>query len=331
MRVSVGCVKLAKVGCEVWERMVANAGAPECGFNVHLSNGPNLTSQYMVGKRGGFLVDVPPGGARNLSLDPKGYWVAARSETLSYPSDGNDACFSLEDNSFWFRHRNDVIAAAVQQFPPSGPIFDIGGGNGYVAAGLERAGFATVVVEPGQTGAENALRRGLQNVVCATVDAADFTVGAIDAVGLFDVLEHIEDDLAFLVSLRRLLRPCGRVYVSVPAFQFLWSSEDEIAGHYRRYTRRSLGELFLAADMEVEFLTYFFWFLPIPIWLLRAIPSRLGWRRASSLQTATREHTANQGVRGRLVGWALSREITRMHRRRAIRFGGSCLAVARNR
>jgi hypothetical protein len=51
----------------------------------------------------------------------------------------------VEDSSYWFGHRNARIVELVRQFPPNGLIFDIGGGNGFVAKGLEEAGFATVV------------------------------------------------------------------------------------------------------------------------------------------------------------------------------------------
>jgi len=59
---------------------------------------------------------------------------------------------------------------------------------------------------------------------------------SVDAAGAFDVTEHIEDDLGFLRELGGILRPGGRLYVTVPAFPFLWSQEDTDTGHYRRYT-----------------------------------------------------------------------------------------------
>ena len=76
-----------------------------------------------------------------------GVWFTMTSSenALSYPSEGNDECFRVEDSSYWFGHRNTCIVELVRQFPPNGLIFDIGGGNGFVAKGLEEAGFATVV------------------------------------------------------------------------------------------------------------------------------------------------------------------------------------------
>src|SRR5262249_14522534 len=193
-----------------------------------------------------------------LTFHPHGYWTAGPAEAISSPPEGNDLFFSIEDGSFWFQHRNRVIVEAVRQFPPGGPVFDVGGGNGFVAMGLERAGFPAVVIEPGPAGAVNACRRGLRNVLCVTVEAAGCRPWPLSSVGLFDVLEHIEDDVAFLRSLRRLLKPGGRLYVTVPAFPPLWSAEDEHAGHFRRYTRRSLNEVLERGGFRAECLTYFF-------------------------------------------------------------------------
>ncbi len=277
------------------------------------------------------MSDGPPGRARNLKLDPKGYWVAGEGADVSYPEGGHSLCFELEDESFWFRHRNAVIVEVLRRFPPSGPLFDVGGGNGYVSIGLERAGFSTVLVEPGRIGAENARRRGVSNVICATVESAGFEPHSLDAVGLFDVLEHIQNDAAFLASLHRLMSPAGRIYLTVPAFQRLWSSEDEFAGHHRRYTKKTLADVLNGAGFEIEYLTYFFWFLPLPVLMLRTIPSWFGVRHEPSLRSARREHAARNRPIDRLVGRSLAWELAKVARGRSLPVGGSCLAVARCR
>jgi len=103
-----------------------------------------------------------------------GVWYSSEEEALSYPADCNECCFSLEDQSFWFKHRNACITEVVTAFPPSDnvPIFDIGGGNGFVSLGFAKAGFDVVLVESGRFGAANAKKRGLANVICATAQTA---------------------------------------------------------------------------------------------------------------------------------------------------------------
>src|SRR5437667_10420277 len=99
-------------------------------------------------------VDVPALSSA-LTVDQMGIWRAGSStdRALSYPEGANAVCFQVEDGSFWFRHRNDCIAAAVARFPPSGAILDVGGGNGYVARRLTDAGLETLVLQPGACGA----------------------------------------------------------------------------------------------------------------------------------------------------------------------------------
>ena len=103
----------------------------------------------------------------SISWKDDGIYYADSSENVSYPDNGNDNCFEIEDTSFWFRHRNHCIVEMVRNYPPTGngPIFDVGGGNGFVAQGLINAGWETVVVEPVVSGARNAKKRGLPNVI----------------------------------------------------------------------------------------------------------------------------------------------------------------------
>jgi SAM-dependent methyltransferase len=267
-----------------------------------------------------------------LTRGKDGIWTAREDVRVSYPEAGNDHCFQVEDSSFWFRHRNSCIVAALQAFPPGGPIFDIGGGNGFVARGMEAAGHVAVVVEPGPDGVRNARTRGLENVVRATTDTAGFRPGSLPAVGLFDVIEHVDREQEFLRSVAGLLRDDGRLYATVPAWQALWSAEDIDAGHHRRYTRRSLTAALERAGFEVEFCTYIFSLLPLPVLLARALPWRLGIARpVATSESIARDHGASGGAGPELATRLLKPEIGRIRRRAPIAFGGSVLVVARLR
>lgn len=269
--------------------------------------------------------------ATNLTAHPNGYWVAKVQQEVSYPQEGHDTCFSIEEGSFWFQHRNAIITEVMRLFPPEGPLFDIGGGNGYVARGLEAEGFPVVLVEPRPAGASNAVKGGLKNIICSTIEAAGFRPCTLPAVGLFDVLEHIQDDVAFLANLQSLMKADGRIYLTVPAFQLLWSVEDAHAGHYRRYSTTSLAQCLEYTGFMVEYITYFFWFLPFPVLVCRTLLSRMGLRRTASVEHARREHSTGGRILSRLVNQALGVERQRIQQKKVIPFGGSCLAVARNR
>ncbi len=77
-----------------------------------------------------------------------------------------------------------------------------------------------------------------------------------DVICLFDVLEHIEDDAGALEWIDDHLAPGGTVLITVPAFRFLWSRHDELAHHFRRYTRREL-EALLGSRFEISYTSYF--------------------------------------------------------------------------
>ena len=267
--------------------------------------------------------------APSLRLDAAGYWTTGAERAVSYPASGSNFCFAVEDRSFWFAHRNAAVVAAVKRFPPArGVFFDVGGGNGCVSAALKSAGYPTVVVEPSSDAAANALRRGLSPVVRATLGDAGFRDGCGGGVGLFDVLEHIAGSEDFLVSVRRCLSTDGRVYLTVPAYQSLWSADDEYAGHLRRYRKHELTNVLQRAGFVVEYVTSLFWWLPLPLLLFRTIPFRLGRGRRSA-QPSTAEHTLAWGALRTCAELTLRFENAAVRHGISLPIGASVLAVAR--
>jgi len=266
----------------------------------------------------------------NLTLAADGIWYSSEQEPVSYPADGNDGCFAVEDRSFWFRHRNRCIAAVVASFPPPGTILDVGGGNGFVSMGLRQAGFDVALIEPGPAGARNAKKRGIETVICATTDTAGVKQGSVPAIGLFDVIEHISDAVAFLRTVRSLLVSGGMLYATVPAFNFLWSKEDVDAGHVRRYTLDRIGDTLSRAGLDVLFASYIFRALPLPIFLMRSIPYRLGMAKAKrGAAEVARDHVAPGDFVARGISAIFDPEVRNLEARKPMRFGGSCLIVAR--
>lgn len=270
---------------------------------------------------------APPSSHLNL-VD--GIWRPEDDEAVSYPEHGNEICFQVEDRSYWFAHRNRCIVETMKNFPPAGMFYDLGGGNGFVSAALQKAGQPTVLVEPG-SGAVNARTRGVAHVVQSTLEAARFESGSLCAAGAFDVLEHIEDDTGFLGLLTSLLKPGGRFYCTVPAAQFLWSQEDVYAGHHRRYSERRLRRDLEQAGLRVEFISHFFAWLVAPVLLFRTLPFVLRGRRDVGGSAADRVQSDHA-----LPAWlavivdALHRwELKRLRRSSTIPIGSSLLCVAR--
>ena len=232
--------------------------------------------------------------ASTLQRDPEGFWASPTVSAVSYEEEHNDTCFAVEEDSFWFTHRNQCILNAVRLFPPQGAVFDVGGGNGYVAKALQDGGLEVVLIEPGLRGVRNAQRRGVSHVVRSTLRDAGFRAGVMPAVGLFDVVEHIEDDRGFLSDVYHLLIPGGRVYLTVPSFRFLWSHEDVAAGHWRRYTLSQFCAVLRHAGFEIDYAAYFFGFLMLPIYFFRVLPYSLGFSPKQGNAERTRKGSPHE-------------------------------------
>lgn len=270
--------------------------------------------------------------ASGIRKNSDGIYYSVNITPVSYPDDGNRNFMQIEENSFWFRHRNNVIVALVKKFNKGKTFFDIGGGNGFVARGIQDAGEEVVLVEPGQVGAQNASKRKIRHVICATLADAGFATNSMDGVGLFDVVEHIEDDETFLREVHTYVRSGGHVFITVPAFNTLWSNEDDHAGHFRRYKLSEIEAVLIKAGFEIAYSSYFFSILPLPVFLFRSIPSRLGFsKKAGSLEKNQEEHAMRKGIMSRILDKVWSWELRRISRSEKIALGGSCLVVARKK
>lgn len=268
--------------------------------------------------------------ATRLSHQDNGVWMLDQAGPIAFPHDGNSRNADFEADSFWFAHRQRCLVSAMRAFDP-GPVFvDIGGGTGFVSAAV-RTELAkhVVLIEPDPAGARLAKQRGVDDVICGTIESAGIQPDTLPSAGAFDVIEHIDDDVGFLKTVRRLLAPGAYLYVTVPAYQTLWSQNDEFAQHFRRYSRSSLRRAMSAAGLSVCFESYFFWMLPLPLFVLRALPYRLGIRSADPATAAERGHKSTRSAAARLVDQAAALELGMIARRRPIPFGGSCLLVAR--
>ncbi|NNJ26941.1 class I SAM-dependent methyltransferase [Alienimonas chondri] len=261
-----------------------------------------------------------------------GIWSSESPEKVSYPEDGNSDCFQVEDASFWFQHRNAVIRAMIQRYAPAenaGWFLDVGGGNGFQSKAIQELGFSAALIEPGREGCENALRRGVRNVLNCTLAGSSISPRSVAMTGAFDVVEHIDAQEEFLSQIHEVLQPEGLFFMTVPALDWLWSFEDVHAGHFRRYSLRSASEVLEAAGFTIEFASYFFRPLVAPILLLRSIPSAIGIRRTASRSVTEKEHQLPDSLIGRSISRGLSREREQLERQKRISVGSSLVVVAR--
>jgi SAM-dependent methyltransferase len=118
-------------------------------------------------------------------------------------------------------------------------------------------------------------------VVAGSVLDMPFDDGSFDLAVSLDVVEHLDDDLAALRELRRIVRPGGALLVTVPAYQWLWSGHDVINHHRRRYTRRSLQRAAEGAGWQQVRTTYFNSLL-LPVAILLRILDRINKKPTES-------------------------------------------------
>ncbi len=129
-----------------------------------------------------------------------------------------------------------------------GTALDFGAGIGTFAEGLRGRVGRLLCLEPDPAQAARLLSAGFE--VCGSLDAVPD--GSIDVVYTLNVLEHIADDRAVLVAVRKKLKAGGRLLVYVPAFALLFSDMDRLVGHERRYSLRELKEKLETAGFRIE-------------------------------------------------------------------------------
>ena len=262
-------------------------------------------------------------GSGLTEVEP-GFFQGPAAADLHYDSARSLHWREAEDGSGWHRHRAAVVSDVVADLPPGGTLYDLGGGNGFVSRALVDAGHPAVLVEPVEEAVRTAYDRGLRPVVCSTLESAGFPEGSLPAVGMFDVLEHLDDDLGLLRQLHALLVPGGRLYLTVPKHPGLWSAHDDESGHQRRYTTASLRQVVTDAGFVVERETSLFSVLLAPMALRRLLHRRA---REGAEAAEVTDPTSGGPLAG-LLDRALAHE-RRSLRRRTRRTGTSLLLVAR--
>lgn len=218
------------------------------------------------------------------------------------------AVHAEEDRAhWWFLGRRAVILAEMARRLPAGRgrLVELGCGSGGMLEALGRFGTA-IGVETDPILRARARERGLDVRAGALPDAIPLEIGRWDAVCLFDVLEHVDEEANALAACRRLLAPGGRLFVTVPAYAWLWSRHDELLGHRRRYTAGRLRRAAEEAGFAVERLTYFNTLLApaiMAVRLARAALRRPGHDLDRPAPLVNRALAACFAAEARLLGW----------------------------
>jgi SAM-dependent methyltransferase len=163
-----------------------------------------------------------------------------------------------EDRHWWYCGRRRVLDVVVRELPvPGGArILDAGCGSGRNMVDLRHYGAVTGI-ELSPPSVQAARARGVGEVVEGSVLEMPFADGSFELAVSLDVIEHLEDDVGALRELRRVVAPGGRLLVTVPAYQWLWSRHDVVNHHHRRYSRATLVGAAESAGWRAERTTHF--------------------------------------------------------------------------
>ena len=194
---------------------------------------------------------------------------------------------ALQETHWWFCARRTILSRLLETFVPVGDrVLEIGAGTGSNLKLLANWGSVTAL-EPNRFAADYLARNSDVDVICDAIPTSrDADLTGFDLIAALDVLEHIEDDTSAIDFIVRCMRPGSWLVVTVPAFEFLWSTHDEALHHKRRYVRRELVAKLRNAGLAVEFQSYFNFLLFGPALAIRLMDRlRPGTARSGSVRT----------------------------------------------
>lgn len=174
----------------------------------------------------------------------------------------------VEEEYFWFSIRRKWIFDRTKKFlTHRAKILEVGCGTGNVSSFLSHKGYAVIGCELYAEAIEMAWP-GFWKVQ-GDANSLPFKDGSFDMAGLFDVIEHFENDISPVKEAFRVVRKGGIIAVTVPARKELWSHIDEIAMHKRRYDKEMLRHLFAETKLAPLISEYMFMSLYAPMKFMR--------------------------------------------------------------
>jgi len=233
----------------------------------------------------------------------------------------------LEAGNFWFRARNKLILWALHKYSPELKSFlEIGCGTGFVISAISKR-FPKIGLS-GSEYLEEGLVYARQRVPTAKFTQMDARhipyESELDAVGAFDMLEHIEEDEIVLQQICKALKPGGIVFITVPQHRWLWSAVDEYACHVRRYGANELHQKVCRTGFEIIRSTSFVSTLLPAMYLSRL----LQWNKTDMNMDDVAGLRVNP-ILNKIFEWFLGFELALIRVGVSLPVGGSRLLVAR--
>jgi SAM-dependent methyltransferase len=171
-----------------------------------------------------------------------------------------DRMAAHDSTHWWYRARRDILVDYLTRYadlPKEARILEIGCGTGHNLPMLARFGEvdAIEIDEAARGIAAERLGKAVGAAPLPTLPGV--ARGRYDLIAVLDVVEHIGDDVGALRGMAECLAPGGRILITVPAHQWMWSAHDIVNHHHRRYSKASLAKAIAAARLRHNGLRYF--------------------------------------------------------------------------
>jgi SAM-dependent methyltransferase len=171
-----------------------------------------------------------------------------------------DRMAELDELHWWYRARRDVLAALIRRRampPPGAAVLEVGCGTGHNLQMLGQFGTVDAIEMDADARAVAEKRLGRPVGSALLPELPGVPRGHYALIGAFDVIEHVDDDNGAVAALAQCLKPGGRLVMTVPAHQWMWSAHDEANHHKRRYSKKALRRLVEGSPLRLEALGYF--------------------------------------------------------------------------
>ncbi len=210
----------------------------------------------------------------------------------------------VEDSHWWFVGRRAILESFLKTIVKnpkskvqSQKILDVGCGTGANLEMLANFGEAEGV-DVSDDALEFCKTKGLK-AHKGLVESLPFADESFDVVTALDVVEHLDDDVAGLKEMNRVLKSGGKTLIFVPAFMWLWGVQDDVSNHRIRYTKRQIVGRLVKSGFEIERATYANWTFFAPILAGRTLMKITGIKPESENNVNV---SALNGVFGKLFG-----------------------------
>ncbi len=171
-----------------------------------------------------------------------------------------DRMAELADIHWWYVARRRILVDLIRRVvrpPAMARILEIGCGTGHNLLALQQFGQVDGLEIDPAARALAAERLG-RPIAAAPLPGLDgIEPQAYDMIAALDVIEHVADDGAALAAIASRLKPGGKLLMTVPAHQWMWSAHDIANHHQRRYSKAGLIRLLDGSPLEIDMIGYF--------------------------------------------------------------------------